>query len=89
LYLFRRGNKDESFLHSYRATPHVLHLVCTVLPVLVFAHTNVVTRIAFAHCPILYYWVALNVDRGGWEKWFVAAFVVVGGVMHANYLPWT
>jgi hypothetical protein len=88
--LMRGGPGSEvPFTQTWAALPHVLHLLATALPVLLFAHVNVVTRVVFAHCPVLLYWVAMRVDQGGWEKKWVVAWIVVGGVMHANYLPWT
>ena len=83
-----------------RNAVYVMHW--SVLTVLCFlcANVQVITRVVGAACPTVYWVLAHSMLRRGdgwlageaaraWTMGYVAAFVIVGTILHSNFFPWT
>lgn len=68
-------------------------LAASTLLSLTMAHIQISTRLICSTCPAFYWFLTVNVSRGGRLGdailfWFVT-YTILGVVMHPNWLPWT
>ena len=84
-----RDGENFSFCLRYR-----YHLVGVVILVLVFAHVQIMARVVFSSCPIVYLCLPPHFTGKLWNnlKFCVCYFVVffISGIaLHCNNYPWT
>jgi Mannosyltransferase (PIG-V) len=85
---------ESNLLGSPLGLGHFAVLAASALLSLFVAHVQISTRMIFSTCPALYWFLAVKIcNRDGyWGQAILAwclLYVVLGVVMHPNWLPWT
>jgi phosphatidylinositol glycan class V len=75
---------------------HYAVLAAAALLGLTIAHVQISTRLIFSTCPAIYWYMAAVVggpDHSSWKAeailWYCLLYIVLGIVLHSNWLPWT
>ena len=78
---------------------HSLHLLGILGLVLLFAHVQIITRVVYSSCPIIYYHIAESMAQClSWNEnqpfcdyclLYFSSYFVLGIVLHSNFYPWT
>ncbi|CAD7950292.1 unnamed protein product [Amoebophrya sp. A25] len=86
---------QKETIHILRRAEYDIFMLIFVLFIVTTAHVQIVTRAAFASCPAIY-WILLHFDEknhnifGFSATWFwTVLYIVLGVVLHSNFLPWT
>lgn len=72
---------------------HFAVLAVSTLLSIFIAHVQISTRMLFSTCPALYWYLTAQISRKGWRAdailLWCSLYIVLGIVMHPNWLPWT
>jgi GPI mannosyltransferase 2 len=87
-----------SIFHDPKMLSHYVALAAVALFGILVAHVQINTRMICSTCPAIYWHTAYLCQKGG--KFlnisiklligvYLAVFIVIGTVLHVNFLPWT
>jgi len=84
---------DSSWCYSPILLGHYAVLAASTLLLLTVAHVQIATRLICSTCPALYWFLSTQINRGGMLGdailgWCLL-YILLGTVMHPNWLPWT
>jgi phosphatidylinositol glycan class V len=91
--LAAKGPEEAALVGGPLLLGHYAILAATALLGLTVAHVQISTRMIFSSCSALYWYLTVKIHHGGifGEAILIwcLLYIVLGTIMHPNWLPWT